>query len=63
MGSEMCIRDRSNGQAEDAVRGGKLETVDCGVVRDDGLLSERELLELRRVEYLAFLFSHVSNCS
>ena len=52
----------SNGQAEDAVRRGKLETVDCGVVRDDRLLSERELLELGRIEDLAFLFSHVSNC-
>lgn len=34
----------ANGQAEDAVRGGKGEAVDGGVVREDGLLGERELL-------------------
>jgi len=35
----------ANGQAEDAVRGGQGEAVDGGVVGEDGLFGERELLE------------------
>jgi hypothetical protein len=35
----------ADGQAEDAVRGGQGEAVDGGVVGEDGLLGQRELLE------------------
>lgn len=47
----------ANGQAEDVVRGGQGEAVDGGVVGEDGLLGERELLEDGRVKDLLLLCS------
>jgi len=45
----------ANGQTEDAVRGGQGEAVDGGVVGEDGLFGERELLEDGRVKDLLLL--------
>jgi hypothetical protein len=45
----------ADGQAEDAVGGGQGEAVDGGVVREDGLLGERELLEDGGVKDLLLL--------
>jgi len=45
----------ANGQAEDAVRGGQGEAVDSGVVGEDSLLGERELLEDGGVKDLLLL--------
>ena len=42
-------------QTEDAVRGGQGEAVDGGVVGEDGLFGERELLEDGRVKDLLLL--------
>lgn len=41
----------ADGQAEDAVFGGKLESVNGGVVRDLGLLGDGEFLEIVGVKH------------
>ena len=49
----------ADGQTEDAVRGGQGEAVDGGVVGEDGLFGERELLEDGRVKDLLLLCGEV----
>ena len=49
----------ADGQAENAVRGGQGEAVDGGVVGEDGLFGERELLEDGRVKDLLLLCGEV----